>query len=449
MENTKRKQKIAEIIFVTILTIICFVWSIKMPYKYGSDEEMKMDICQYIYENNKLPNGGDEAVRDENWGISYSFTPILDYMISAGFMKVTAIFTTDFQALLVAARLPSVLSYMGLLIMVIKISKKLFNKKILQWLFRILIACLPQLIFLGSYINNDCFAVFCISLIIYSWLKGIETKWNIQSCISLGIGIGLCALSYYNAYGYILTSVILFVASFIINQKEHFLKKQFWKKGFIIFVIAFALSGWWFIRSAYLYNGDFLGLKTTDEYGEKYALDKYKPSHRITPKKQGQTLIQMLFGDQWIWQTVRSFVAVFGNMTVMFPIQYYIFYIILYIIALIGSFLYTRKNKKSEIYKIDKNKRILEIIFKINVIIPLILSMYYSYFSDFQAQGRYIMPIVIPFMYFITKGINYITKNMIKNEKIRNKILLMLIIALVLIGCSTVIKKVICMYIYN
>ena len=76
---------------------------------------------------------------------------------------------------------------------------------------------LPQLLFIGSYINNDSLALFSISIIIYSWLKGLESSWNVKSCITLSVGLALCALSYYNAYGYILTSVILFIASYFIN----------------------------------------------------------------------------------------------------------------------------------------------------------------------------------------------------------------------------------------
>ena len=35
----------------------------------------------------------------------------------------------------------------------------------------------------------------------------------------------------------------------------------------VIAIVAILLAGWWFIRSAILYDGDFLGLRTTDKYG--------------------------------------------------------------------------------------------------------------------------------------------------------------------------------------
>ena len=36
--------------------------------------------------------------------------------------------------------------------------------------------------------------------------------------------------------------------------------------------------------------------------------------------------------------------------------------------------------------------------------LPVILALYYSYTFDFQPQGRYYLPMVIPFMYFLTIG---------------------------------------------
>lgn len=46
--------------------------------------------------------------------------------------------------------------------------------------FIVLTSALPQIIFIGSYINNDSLALLSISIIIYAWLNGIESKWNIK-----------------------------------------------------------------------------------------------------------------------------------------------------------------------------------------------------------------------------------------------------------------------------
>ncbi len=43
-------------------------------------------------------------------------------------------------------------------------------------------------------------------------------------------------------------------------------------------------------------------------------------------------------------------------------------------------------------------------------IIPNLLNLYHSYYVDFQPQGRYSMPMLLPLMYFVTLGWQYIAK---------------------------------------
>ena len=55
----------------------------------------------------------------------------------------------------------------------------------------------------------------------------------------------------------------------------------------------------------------------------------------------------------------------------------------------------------------------------INMIIPFGLAVYYSYFSDYQPQGRYLLPLVLPMMYFVIQGLTTWI-DMIKNKKAQN-----------------------------
>ena len=90
-------------------------------------------------------------------------------------------------------------------------------------------------------------------------------------------------------------------------------------------------------------------------------------------------------------------------------------------IFLIGAlgFLIQFKNKEYRLeFTKDKKKILLEVIFIINIFITIFLSVYYSYTSDYQPQGRYIMPILIPAMYFITKGLEHLMQKLSNKEKI-------------------------------
>ena len=82
-------------LFLICIFFYYLIWTISQPFNSCPDEEMKWDICKYIYENNRLPHGEDEAIRNPIWGISYGFQPILTYIISAVFMKFICIYNTS------------------------------------------------------------------------------------------------------------------------------------------------------------------------------------------------------------------------------------------------------------------------------------------------------------------------------------------------------------------
>lgn len=319
----------------------------------------------------------------------------------------------------------------------IKISRKLFKEKAYQWLYVVFVTLLPQLIYLGTYINNDSLALFSISIIVYGWILGLESDWDWKSCITMAIGIGICALSYYNAYGYILCSIIIYFVSGYIKKMNI---KEFLKKGIAIFAIAFAIGGWWFIRSYILYDGDFIAFNIQREYGERYAIEEYKPSKRATPQHQGVTLNYMLKDMQWIDITVQSFIGRFGYMNTIMDERVYTGYKLVAVIGAIGiafgwiktllkKIIMKKRNQKEKVNKTKRNEKILfNTLLIISMIITIALSLYYSYFSDFQPQGRYVMPIEIPLMYFIVIGIKNLCDVIIKNRKVKNIVIWIAII---------------------
>lgn len=442
LEICKKNKKIIMAIFLIGLFCYYLIWTVSQPYNSCPDEKMKWDICKYIAEHNSIPDGRDESIRDSIWGISYAFQPILTYMICAVFVKIASIFTTQQFALVVAARLVSTISMTLTIYFVIKIANKLFKDKgIYKYLFIIFIAFQPITAFLASYINNDSTAILAISMIIYLWILGLESNWKTKHCILLGGAVGFCALTYYNAYGYILCSVLICLSSAVLNKMD---AKEIAKKALIVASVAFAIAGWWFVRNAIIYDGDILGTKTQNEYGDKYALEQYKPSVRKTPENSNESIWHMLNEDAWANTTAKSFVGIFGYHSILMSNKIYYLYLSLWLIGGLGCLL---KFKDLFIYKKEeKSKYILNYIFVIAIIIPILLSIIYSYTSDFQPQGRYIMGIIIPFMYFVVNGIQTMLEKFIKSEKIRNIIIIMIMLLIIAISFKAIFSYVIPAY---
>ena len=435
--NKAIKSKVfLPLLLVLYAMFLCALIAKGTNFNSAPDELMRYDISQYVYENTSIPAGCDESVRNPIWGFSYAFYPITSYTLSGLAMKVQSLFSTSEFDLLFAARMVDVV-FIGLYAFICtKISKILFDERKYRILFCSLSVLIPGLLYLGGFVNNDSISLLATSLILYSWLLGIKSKWSYKSVIMLGISIGICFLSYYNAYGFILASVVLYFGSSIIEKKK---LKEFLTKGIVIALIAFLLSGWWFIRNAVIYNGDFLGLNASRECGEKYAMEQLKPSNRGTPFKQNQNIFDMLVKDRWIITTAKSFFGTFGYMDINMYDSMYGFYKLILGVGVFGLVLkfidymkkkYVTLEKKKEKFKSksieEKEKIFLNIVFIFTMIVTVGISIYYSYFNDFQPQGRYIITIMPIVMYYLTIGIKKVLE-LFFNEKQTNVVLFLLI----------------------
>lgn len=428
-----------EILYVIFCFFLYFFWSIVKGLNYAPDEQMRYQISEYIFETGRLPDGRLPEIRNDLWGFSYAFYPnFLGPLFSAGFMKIVSLFTIDSHILVIAARFPSVICGTGSVILALWIGKSSFGKRG-AWIYTVFLSMIPQFVFLTSYVNNDIVCIFGSLIILSSWVNAFYVGWNFKNGIFLAGGIIVTALSYYNGYGWILSSIILFIGFWMCEgyrtKKEHV---QMLKTGVLISVIVLIGIGYFFVRNAILYNGDFLGMDILNEYSEKYAVPELKPSARNTPKNLGVSVFDMLFTTAlsnipWIFKVYITFIGAFGYADVFLPHWIYGLYAILFILMLIGA-IGNLVTWNGNIYSKKFRKRITLFYgaMILSLIIPVILSIYYSYAVDFQPQGRYCYPMIAAFFWFGTKGILWLLEKIKISENVKNtfiKILLGGIIA--------------------
>lgn len=405
------------IIFLALVFVFYFFWSLAQPPLAAPDEGMRYQIPQFIFENGYLPHGAEEAIRNPQWGISYGFAPYISQILGVPLMKIAGIFTSAPGTLVVAARLVNVIFATLTVWISFKIAARLFGRRIYRLLFVVLVAFLPQFIFLSSYINNDMMAIFSTSLIVLAWVSGIKDRWPVKSCVILGIGMGLCALSYYNAYGFLLLSVVLFFASNLLLEKRSFREKEFRKSVYIVAGLFLAIAAWWFIRNYIIYDGDILGFRTTEHYQELYAIDKLKPSMVETIQRQGIPLGEMLVQRGWLLFTYLSMVGCFGAMDIWLPVWVYAVYTVIFAVGMAGCIMAFVRFARSGNTDGKRRKWLLGTCMVLAIVIPVVLSAYYSYTSDYQPQGRYILSCLIPLMLFMTVGIKTILEKICKSKK--------------------------------
>lgn len=421
-----------EALFFIFVLSIWLLWAFILPLNEGPDENMRLQIVEFILEYGKLPTGYQKEIMDYTWGFTYGFRPILPQMFEALFIYIAKLFTEDAFMLLFAGRLASIFCGILFFYYVNALGKILFEKRILQWLFLLLNICLPQSSFLFTYLNCDSMALMASAMILYYLLKGMKNCFSLSTCIWLGISLSICMLSYYNAYGFLLTSVLIFGGFFWEKyRKGESNWKSFWAKGFLILSITLILAGWWFVRNYFLYDGDIWGLRTQEEYAERYALDMFKPSGRRNCINQGISMMDMLFRSDWLVSVFKSFVGILAPLTEAHRAWIFVGYGLIFLTGFLGVLwecfeqlgkCYRIKRKKPEKRAVDVSKLGFHLGLAIAVLLPNALNIWYSYSNDYQPQGRYSMPMLVPFMYYVVRGLRFIgskLEQLCVNRKIR------------------------------
>ena len=399
------------ILYFALYCIIALSLLFRQPFGNPPDEFNRYLIPQYIAEHGTLPNGYDESIRIPAYGFSYAFQPILPYMAQGYVMRFVQLFTQDSVIIFYSARMVNFVFGLVMALFVLLLSRKWFKDKRLQYLFCFLTTFLPQGIFLHTYVNTDSCCMMSIAIMLYGLTCCLQNQFKYQSCITMSVGIILCALSYYNAYGYILSCILLFIAHYISFCKEKVSLdwKPFLQKGIFISVIVLAGISWWFIRSYILYDGDFLGMRTRDLCGALYGNENMRPDVRITYKSMGYTVPSMILKSDFLVLSINSFICMFGPMIMNTATWIYRFYKFLFIAGLLLCALPLKLKGRDEHFI---KRPVLRTFFHANMImcilIPCALSITYSFSMDYQPQGRYLMPILIPLCYYCIRGIEMV-----------------------------------------
>ena len=135
-------------------------------------------------------------------------------------------------------------------------------------------------------------------------------------------------------------------------------------------------------------------------------MEAFKPSNLSTPQSEGMSLSAMVFERGWLRDTFSSFICMFSHYVLPGRILTERIFKRYFAAGIAGAVLFAfmgiRKRKKRT------DEEIRETVFRINTlfagIIPLLLALIYSYSNDYQPQGRYVLPCIVPLGYFLSLG---------------------------------------------
>ena len=384
-----------------ILSGICFlILAWKMDGDAGPDEWTRYMITEFIVKYNRLPIGFEDEIINPNWGFSYGFTPYLPSLLGAFFSKLASFFTDDARILLFACRLVNVFAGVGTVFVTFRIGDKLLDNKGSVYFMASLVGFLPQFVFLCGYLNNDVFSLLSGFMILDAVLDGGLHKWKLNNLIYLACGVSVCALSYYFGYGWILFAVAGF---FYTCSKQHLTKDQIIRKTGIVVLSVLVLAGWYFIRTAIIYHGHFLGYKQQELCARLYFEEHPWIVPPNFPGKYSMHLRDMLHNGRWIETTVESLIGLFGGMVICLDGKFYDFYLSVFWVLL---FMFVRFRYKT----LKKIPGVMICAFLFEIVFPVGFSVYQSYLRDFQPQGRYIISIIPAIAVMLATGLDEFSK---------------------------------------
>lgn len=189
------------------------------------------------------------------------------------------------------------------------------------------------------------------------------------------------------------------------------------RKGTFISAIVLLGIGWWFLRNGLLYGGDIIAMDARRECAVRTAAEAFNPLTRFTYQRAGIPLADMLFETDYIPLVLDSFIAMFGAMDLPTHGLIYLGYRYFWLAACAAALLVPRRlwnrtgsgswsNRQGSLPESGRKQRLLfNGGMALFCLITVCLSIYYSYTWDFQPQGRYILPVLIPFMCVVTLGV--------------------------------------------
>jgi len=408
-----KKERAFFIIYMFLFAALAITVAIMQPifdnsplFSNPPDEHSRILIPEFIAKYGYLPTGLEEEIIIDGYGISYGLTPYLPYLIMGYLMRFAGLFTESELFFVYIGRFVNIVCGLCMAYTVYKLSNKVFLDDFYRWMFNICVVFLPQHIFIYTYINTEAMCFLGISLVLYFLVSIYKDGIDIKNAFGLSIGLTFVISTYYNAYGYVVSAFVLFLAYFVSgkeNKKISYDYKKMLKYFVFIFAIVFALSGWWFIRNAILHDGDFLGMTTQN----KMYLS-VNPSGRPSYLNKGYSLFEMFdMNPDYFDKLWKTLIAGYGSAAMFCNNMFYLFYKIIWLVGLTISFIYgVFKIFIAKKYK--KKMSFSNVFFHINMIycicMPIVLHLYYAYAVDYQPQGRYLLPMLLPLYFYIVKG---------------------------------------------
>lgn len=389
---------------ISVLLLVIIMAFISSNYSHP-DENVHFKAAEYYFKYWMPPTIGDKRVEGtySPYGVSrlYSLTPL--YLFAAKFSNMIHIFIEN---RLINIRLFNVV-LLAIIVMLILCRSEM------NWLAMFIFLC-PQMWYIFSYINDDAFPLFISFMIFYqiAYSKSIFNNFRNSNAslklmyggVWLGLLLGMLFISkknYYSMCAFIFAYLLLDVI-FGVDKK-----RLFTKYCFVVFIAALIFGGRFYYHQMI---NDF-NIKAKSEILEDYKEDQFKSNIPIEKtyyglwlKEKGVEFSELFSRMGWHRSAFSSFVGMYGHVNISSDADLYKIYLLLYASFITVILFVIFRNCGIE-------ERLLCLLVLCLSTTLILASLYRSWTVSFQAQGRYLFPIIIMFSFLFFRIKNKITQN--------------------------------------
>jgi len=378
-----------------------------LPTSGAPDEDTHLWMIDFLGKHWRLPEAAEVAAGGAT--AVYGSYPPLGYL--------PHIFMAFFARLLSGAE-PSLWHYRlgslfigSLIVPCADYSGRLLFKKAHNFALALplLVVFHPQLIFVNSYANCDSTTAALGALTLVLLMAMIEHGLKIKLSLILGLTLAWLALTKYSGYALFPAAALAMALAAWLHRLSAF---TLIINALVAAATTIALSLWWFLRNAAIFDGDYLGTRTMYH---TWALT-YK--RELDFHKSASTFLQ----DHRWWRTIiYSYWGYFGYMTIEMARPLYIVYQAIMSLSLIAALTSAAKaiRTKSFVSRFaTREQMILPAIWltlTVTFVINLGAMVYASMANYGLAQGRYLFPSELAIMAMLLGGLYQLP------EKIRSK----------------------------
>jgi hypothetical protein len=360
-------------------------------YNQHPDEFVHIYAAEY-YQNHILPpHVGSPEIR-------HTYSPYGYSRLDNG--EILYLFAGKFLQLLAPLHIPSYLAlrYFNVLLFSVLCFLALHKQDFRILLLPVLIS--PQIWYIFSYFNTEAFGLFIILLVAYQLVvqesmfnriisEGFRGK-NIFGLVGIAVLFGLMLLSKLNFYFFIVFCFLYLIWKIVF-------KEIVFTKIFLYRLFAIALTGMMIIgivKAGDISVNGFDKSAKIEQYREEAASLIYKPSTPLDKKHsflqmkdRGATLKSLFVRDHWGGKSFESSFGVYGYTSVLGSFSYYS------IVKLIGE-AFLALVVLTTIFRggLKGNSLLFITLFCSFWLMGMLIHR--SWTDDFQAQGRYFLPIV-------------------------------------------------------